>query len=116
MTKSDMENPRRNLHLLYQSVIFLLKLDQSDYDFVEHISLGVYERSPGNTINNLQCKATCKSINSTPMDHISPVSNNVHENLEQHVMASVSESDIEYTSSGSFDLTPELSMNVTIII
>ncbi len=44
------------------------------------------------------------------MDHISPVSNNVHEKLEQHGMASVFESDIEYTSSGLLDLSPEISI------
>ncbi len=44
------------------------------------------------------------------MDHISLVSNNVHKKLEQHGMASVSESDIVYTSSVLLDLSPEISM------
>ncbi len=44
------------------------------------------------------------------MDHISLVSNNVHEKLEQRGIASVSKSDIEYTSSVLLDLSPEISM------
>ncbi len=44
------------------------------------------------------------------MDHTSPVSNNDHEKLEQHGMASVSESDIVYASSGLLDFSSELSI------
>ncbi len=44
------------------------------------------------------------------MDHISSVSNNVHEKVEQHGMASVFKSDIEYTSSVLLDFSPEISM------
>ncbi len=56
-----MEKPTKDLAFpLPVSNISAEKLDQSDYDFVEHTSLGVYELSPRNNINNLQCRATCK--------------------------------------------------------
>ncbi len=56
-----MEKPTKDLASpLPVSNISAEKLDQSDYDFVEHTSLGVYELSPRNNINNLQCRATCK--------------------------------------------------------
>ncbi len=85
MIKSDVEKIRKDLSSpLPVSNISAEKLDQSDYDYVEQTALGVYKLSPGNNINNLQCKATCKSPNSTPMYHISLVSNNVHEKLEWH--------------------------------
>ncbi len=52
MTKSDMDKPRQDpSSSLPVSNITPEKLDQSDFDFVEHTSLAIYECSPGNNIN-----------------------------------------------------------------